>query len=83
MDFCQHCHEDIEVNNDPLAVSHEQLILNQEWNTCLQCHDYHGNHIFAPSTKLNDTIPVHQVLEYYKGGKDPYGDVKKFIAEIE
>ena len=83
MDFCQHCHEDIEVNNDPLAVSHEQLILNQEWNTCLQCHDYHGNHIFAPSTKLNDTIPVHQVLEYYEGGKDPYSDVKKFIAEIE
>jgi hypothetical protein len=83
IDFCQHCHLDTEVKNDPLTISHDQLISNEEWNTCLQCHDFHGNHIFELITELKDTIPVKEVREYFEGGKDPYSDVKKFIADME
>jgi predicted CXXCH cytochrome family protein len=83
VDFCRHCHEDTEVKNDPLTISHDQLISNEEWNTCLQCHDFHGNHIFELNTELKDTIPEKEVREYFEGGKDPYSEVKKFIADME
>ncbi len=76
--FCINCHYDLEVKNDPIDVPHEQLIKNKQWNTCLQCHDFHGNHIYKVAEKIKDTIQLKQIQEYLKGGKDPFSNKKKY-----
>ena len=42
--YCRHCHEETRLKRDPLDVSHEALIKAKEWDSCLGCHDFHGNH---------------------------------------
>ena len=81
MDFCQHCHQDIKINNDPLSISHEHLISTNQWNTCLQCHDFHGSHIFKPPTNIRDTIALEMVENYFEGGEDPYGEIQKYVTD--
>lgn len=77
-DYCMNCHQDLEVENDPIDISHKDLIAQEEWSTCIQCHDFHGNHKYEVAEKLSDTIPMKTIQNYFDGGKDPYGDVKKY-----
>ena len=42
--YCTHCHQDTELRNDPISPTHSELVRSASWNTCLQCHDFHGNH---------------------------------------
>lgn len=81
VDFCKHCHQDIKINNDPLETSHEHLMLTEQWSTCLQCHDFHGNHIYEVPKNLTDTISLQRVKNYFLGGVDPYGEVKRYIVD--
>lgn len=81
--YCQSCHEDTEMRNDPLEISHKELIGQKKWNTCLQCHDFHGNHLFHASTTLKDTIPIQEIRAYFKGGNSPYAQSKKYYAMTE
>ncbi len=83
--YCVNCHSDLTVEKDPLDVSHEELIAQKQWNTCIQCHDFHGNHQYKVAVSLKDTLPLSQVNEYLKGGKDPYSEVKKVypLSEAE
>lgn len=80
VNYCMNCHETLKVENDPLDISHEQLIADKEWSTCIQCHDFHGNHKYVVPEKLKDTIPMKKLDLYFKGGEDPFGDDKKYIA---
>ena len=80
IDYCMNCHQDLEVENDPLDMSHKTLIEKEEWSTCIQCHDFHGNHKYGVPEKLKDTIPMKLIQNYFEGGKDPYGTSKKYIA---
>lgn len=80
VNYCMNCHQTLEVENDPLDVSHETLIANEEWSTCIQCHDFHGNHNYEVPEKLVDTIPMTKIEKYFDGGEDPYGTDKKYIA---
>ncbi len=80
IDYCMNCHQDLEVENDPLDIDHKTLIAKEEWFTCIQCHDFHGNHKYEVATKLEDTIPMKVISEYFKGGEDPYGNDKKYIG---
>ncbi|MFL1011467.1 cytochrome c3 family protein [Flavisericum labens] len=80
IDYCMNCHEDLEIDNDPLDVSHKELIAKDEWFTCIQCHDFHGNHKYDVPVKISDTIPMQSIQHYFDGGKDPYGTDKKYIA---
>lgn len=82
VDFCYRCHKDIKVKNDPLDFSHKHLISMDQWNTCLQCHDFHGNHLFEAPKSINDTISLQRVENYFKGGEDPYAGVKKYVAKL-
>jgi cytochrome c553 len=66
------------LENDPLDVSHAQLIQAQNWKTCLQCHDFHGNHIAKTPTLLKDTIPTAFIKAYLQGSKSPYSENKKY-----
>lgn len=79
--YCKNCHEDLEMKNDPLDVSHEQLIKEEKWATCLQCHDFHGNHFMESATKLKDTISIAEIQAYFDGEPSPYSDRKKYIAK--
>jgi Cytochrome c3 len=77
-DYCSNCHQDTKLENDPLDVPHAQLIQSKNWKTCLQCHDFHGNHIAKTPTFLKDTIPNAFIEAYFKGGKSPYSENKKY-----
>jgi len=77
-DFCVNCHQDLVVEDDPLDVDHKTLIRKENWSTCLQCHDFHGNHKYEVAEALKDTIPLTSIKDYFKGGRDPYGNDKKY-----
>lgn len=80
INYCMNCHQDLEVENDPIDIPHKNLIAADQWFTCIQCHDFHGNHKYDVPTKLADTIPMHVIQSYFDGGEDPYGTDKKYIA---
>jgi hypothetical protein len=79
--YCQNCHQDLAVKNDPVDVSHYELIASKKWSTCVQCHDYHGNHLRVTPITLQDTLKHSQIKIYWQGGQDPYGLKKKFVVE--
>ncbi len=83
--YCRNCHEDTELKNDPLEISHKELVEQAQWSTCLQCHDFHGNHLYEAAESLKDTIPITVVRAYFDGGPSPYADQKKHypLSEAE
>lgn len=81
--YCINCHDDLEVKNDPLDISHVQLIKKDNWGSCIQCHDFHGNHRYSTPELLKDTIPMTAIRSYLLGEKDPYGSDKKYFAKDE
>lgn len=74
--FCRHCHEDIDLEQDPLDISHRALASVQAWTTCLGCHDFHGSHTAKPPTRLDQAIDQSSILQYFAGGPSPYGERK-------
>jgi hypothetical protein len=70
--YCRHCHADLVVEHDPLDVSHRSLIEQKRWDTCLGCHDFHGNHDMKPPERLDAAIPAAAVQTYLRGGLSPY-----------
>lgn len=74
--FCRHCHEDTRLKNDPVEVSHLSLIDDERWDTCLRCHDFHGNHVYPVATAMDELIPLERIRDYLAGGASPYGDDK-------
>lgn len=74
--FCISCHETVSLKEDPLDVSHAELVKTGQWSTCMGCHDYHGNHSANPQTKMNDRFSLESVEEYFKNGPSPYGERK-------
>ncbi len=83
VNYCMNCHQDLVVEEDPLDISHERLIVDKEWFTCIQCHDFHGNHKYDVAENLRDTIPMSKITAYLKGGEDPFGYDKKYIGLSE
>ncbi len=75
--FCRHCHERLVLKNDPLDISHAQLIEDEKWPTCLGCHDYHGNHVYQIPRETTKMIPELEVIRYFKGFPTPYSKDKK------
>jgi ferredoxin-NADP reductase/bacterioferritin-associated ferredoxin len=73
--FCLHCHSKTIVKNDPTAPTHQSLIRNKQWNSCLQCHDYHGNHKAKIPIKLEDAHKINAINAYFNLAKNPYGSV--------
>ncbi|MGY5351651.1 cytochrome c3 family protein [Wenyingzhuangia sp. IMCC45533] len=81
--YCINCHSDTKIKNDPLDVPHSVLFSTGKWDTCLQCHDFHGNHQAPAPENMKDTIPMQKIKAYFKGGEDPYEGKKKFKALTE
>ncbi len=81
--FCVNCHSDLKVIDDPIDVPHEELIANKQWTTCLQCHDFHGNHVYKTATKIKDTLSLDAISAYLEGGEDPFTSKKKYYPTSE
>jgi hypothetical protein len=79
--YCVHCHQDLEVQDDPITVSHKELTAQGRWETCLTCHDFHGNHVMETPTDLAAGIPLSRVVEYFEGGPDPYSEQKHYLTK--
>lgn len=79
--FCVNCHEGMEVEDDPIDVPHADLALQGDWNTCLTCHDFHGNHERTAPTRMADRLSEEAVRAYFAGGPDPYGSAKRYLPE--
>jgi hypothetical protein len=70
--FCSHCHGSLDVKDDPLDTSHHTLVAAQRWDTCLGCHDYHGNHGLLAPHRLEQAIAPAAIQAYLRGGRSPY-----------
>lgn len=81
--YCMNCHGDLSIEDDPLDKTHVDIIKDKQWSTCIQCHDFHGNHRYEVPVLMKDTIPMQVIDNYFKGGTDPYGDDKKYIGLSE
>ena len=78
--YCINCHQNLSLKLDPIRPTHEKLVNSGQWKMCLQCHDFHGNHVRETPTRLKDTISIKQLTEYFNGGEDPYSPKKQFKA---
>lgn len=72
MNFCIHCHDELKLKNDPVDVTHEQLIKDKNWDSCLSCHDYHGNHEMKLEVEINKSIALPVLNNYLHRGANPY-----------
>ncbi len=80
-DFCQACHADLIVKNDPIDVPHKILLVEKSWGTCLGCHDFHGNHPVKAPLKLDAAHSPKDIRAYLNAGPSPYGDAKTYKAK--
>ncbi len=71
--FCVACHEDIRLKREKIDPSHEQLSADGRWDTCLSCHDFHGNHEWETPDSLARALPLEEVQRYLKDGESVYG----------
>lgn len=78
--FCQTCHEDTQIKNDPLDVKHDELIRSKRWTTCLGCHDFHGNHVYQTPERLTEAASPEAVDQYLSGRRSLYARTKKHPA---
>jgi len=70
--YCVHCHNTLEMKNDPLNIPHVELVRQGRWLTCLGCHDFHGNHVMDSRSRVADALAVRQVQRYFERGESPY-----------
>ncbi|MEM1237081.1 MAG: cytochrome c3 family protein [Pseudomonadota bacterium] len=79
--FCVACHEDLELKNDPVDVPHVTLIADARWDTCMGCHDFHGNHPVEPQVTLATAYAPEDIIDYLADGPSPFGDKKIYEAK--
>jgi hypothetical protein len=75
---CATCHQKLDLKRDPLDVPHRELVARKEWQTCLGCHDFHGNHKRVAQTRLEDAHAISTIIDYLSGGPSPYGQDMKY-----
>jgi predicted CXXCH cytochrome family protein len=71
--FCAACHRDMNVKNDQTRPTHTALTKAERWDTCLTCHDFHGNHAYTAPSRLEDALAPGTVSAYFGHGDLPYG----------
>ena len=81
--FCSACHEGLEMKDDPLDVPHVTLIADKNWNSCMGCHDFHGNHPVQAPKLLREAASPEAVADYLAQGVSPYGTEKSYKARSE
>jgi len=78
---CKHCHDNLSLKKDPLDVPHATLVKEHRWETCLGCHDFHGNHVRETQKRIDERISVQKIEEYLAGiARSPYGSNRRYSA---
>lgn len=75
LDLCQHCHDDLTLQKDPIEPTHAVLVESERWPTCMGCHDFHGNHARDVPVDFDQRLDAGVVRSYLKRGENPYGPV--------
>jgi hypothetical protein len=81
--YCVNCHEKTRLKNDPISIPHERLIADKRWESCLGCHDFHGNHVMKTKTAVDKAFPSDAIRFYFAGGRSPYPEEKHQKAKEE
>ena len=79
--FCVHCHDDLKLKEDPLDIDHVTLIKDGEWESCLGCHDFHGNHAHKPQLVVAEAFAPSAIEAYLENGVSPFGAEKLYKAK--
>lgn len=66
--YCASCHQELQVRNDRATPSHASLVAQKRWETWMQCHHYHGNHVERAPQRLHDGATPEQLDPYLKDG---------------
>jgi Cytochrome c3 len=81
--YCVTCHEETRLKNDPVDIPHEQLVRTDRWETCLGCHDFHGNHVMKTKTAVRKVWDSAKIQAYFEGGRSPYPRTVHHRAKTE
>lgn len=81
--YCVNCHKETKLKKDPINISHEQLIAQDRWESCLGCHDFHGNHVMKTKRVVEEAWSPERVRAYFGGGPSPYPKELYYNAKKE
>lgn len=81
--FCESCHAELEVPDDPVRPTHEGIAQVGAWSTCLRCHDFHGSHDHEPPRRLEEGLQPAELDRYFLGGPSPWPGAKRTSARQE
>ena len=81
VNICKNCHEELNIKHDPLLTTHFNLVKQKRWQTCLGCHDFHGNHVMDIPKKINNIISIKSLKNYFADGDSPYPQQKHHQAK--
>lgn len=75
--YCRTCHDGIDPKPEPIRdTSHAALAESGRWDTCLECHDFHGNHRWKAPETMRKRIDLAGLENWSAGkGPSPYGPV--------
>jgi len=69
---CKHCHKEMHIEDDSITVPHDELIKREDWETCMGCHDFHGNHKMELETTVGRSIKTAKIQTYFNTAPTPY-----------
>ncbi|MEW6039767.1 MAG: cytochrome c3 family protein [Pseudomonadota bacterium] len=81
--YCETCHKDTRLKKDPLDIPHQTLITLKQWESCLGCHDFHGNHVMKTRTRVAEVLAPETLRAYFAGAPSPYPQQKRYPAKKE
>lgn len=79
--FCRTCHEDTALRRDPIDIPHATLIDAERWETCLGCHDFHGNHLMKTARRVDEAHAPALLEAYFDEAPSPYGERRHAARE--
>ena len=78
--YCVACHDGMSIRNDPLLPTHAELASESRWETCLRCHDFHGNHVRSTPRTLEESLDESLVLQHLERGGPEYGEIREVAS---
>jgi hypothetical protein len=78
--ICRHCHQRLTLRKDPLLPTHATLVRLERWESCLRCHDFHGNHEMKLPRREDSSVPLDRIRAYFHNAESPYSHNKRYPA---
>jgi len=78
--FCASCHEGMQARREVIQPAHAELSRAKRWDSCLTCHDFHGNHPVRAPHRVEEARDLADVRAYLADGPDPYSAQKAHPA---